>query len=92
MEPLCFRLTRLSATVEQCRFYGVHGQAQQGIDLYTRRRDGSYMVVPCKRSSDGFAPGEVTDAVKVSLAGDGAETAELFVLAVTVSFDDTESG
>lgn len=28
-ERLCFRLARLNATVELCRFYGVHGQAQQ---------------------------------------------------------------
>ncbi len=37
-ERLCFRLTRLDATVEQCRFYGVHGQAQKGIDRCSTSR------------------------------------------------------
>ncbi len=71
-ERLCFRMTRLDATVEQCRFYGVQGQAQKGIDLYARRHDGAYMVVQCKRSSDAFTPGEVTEAVDAFLAGDWA--------------------
>jgi hypothetical protein len=63
-------MTRLEAAVEQCRFYGVHGQAQKGIDVYARRHDGSYMVLQCKRSSDAFTPSEVTEAVDTFLAGD----------------------
>jgi hypothetical protein len=90
-ERLCFRLTRLDATVEQCRFYGVHGQAQKGIDLYARQRDGSYMVVQCKRSSDGFTPGEVTEAVDAFLADDWADKATAFVLAVTANLEGTRA-
>lgn len=90
-ERLCFRLIRLRATVEQCRPYGVHGQAQHGIDLYARRIDGSYMVVQCKRSSDGFDPGEVTAAVDVFLAGDWADRTAVFVLAVTANLEGTKA-
>jgi hypothetical protein len=86
-ERLCFRLTRLSADVEACRFYGVHGQAQQGIDLYARRRDGSHMVVQCKRSSDDFRPDEITGAVTAFLAGDWADRTAVFVLAVTANLE-----
>jgi hypothetical protein len=86
-ERLCFRLARLHATVEMCRHYGVHGQAQQGIDLYARKRDGVYMVVQCKRSSDGFTPGEITSAVDKFLDGDWAGSAAEFVLAVTASLE-----
>ncbi len=84
-------MTRLKAAVEQCRFYGVHGQAQKGIDLYARRHDGSYMVVQCKRSSDAFTPGEITEAVDTFLAGDWAERARAFVLAVTANLEATQA-
>ena len=88
-ERLCFRLVRLSATVEACRLYGVHGQAQQGIDLYARRQDGSYLAIQCKRSSDGFTPGEITSAVDTFLAGEWADSAAVFVLAVTANLEPT---
>ena len=84
-------MTRLDATVEQCRFYGVQGQAQKGIDLYARRHDGAYMVVQCKRSSDAFTPGEVTEAVDAFLAGDWAVRARTFVLAVTANLEGTQA-
>jgi NACHT domain len=90
-ERLCFRLSRLSADVEACRFYGVHGQAQQGIDLYTRGRDGSYMVVQCKRSSDDFRPDEITAAVDAFLIGDWADRTTVFVLAVTANLEATNA-
>jgi hypothetical protein len=81
----------LDATVEQCRFYGVNGQAQKGIDLYARQLDGSYKVVQCKRSSDGFTPSEVTKAVDTFLAGDWAGKAGVFVLAVTANLEGTQA-
>ncbi len=90
-ERLCFRLARLDATVELCRFYGVHGQPQKGIDLYARQLDGSYKVVQCKRSSDGFTPSEVTEAVDTFLAGDWATKASVFVLAVTANLEGTQA-
>jgi predicted helicase len=72
-------------------FYGVHGQAQKGIDLYARQLDRSYLVIQCKRSSDGFTPGEVTEAVDTFLAGDWAPTATVFVLAVTANLEGTNA-
>ncbi len=90
-ERLCYRVTRLKGTVEQCRFYGVHGQAQKGIDLYARQLDGSYLVVQCKRSSDQFTPGEITEAVDTFLAGDWAGKTKEFVLAVTANLERTQA-
>lgn len=89
-ERLCFRLARLDAAVESCRIYGVDGQAQQGIDLYVRRSDGSYMVIQCKRSSDDFTPAEITSAVDTFLDRDWAANAKVFVLAVTANLERTQ--
>jgi hypothetical protein len=90
-ERLCFRLTRLDAMVQQCRFYGVPGQAQEGIDLYAHQQDGSYKVIQCKRRSDGFTPGEVTNAVDRFLDGEWGHTASELVLAVTANLDGTQA-
>ena len=90
-ERLCFRLTRLRATVQMCRLYGVHGQAQKGIDLYARQVDGSYLVVQCKRSSDAFTPGEITEAVNTFLAGDWVGKTKEFILAVTANLEATQA-
>lgn len=88
-ERLCHRLTELNAKVIQARFYGVPGQAQAGIDLYATKADGSYLVVQCKRSADGFTPKEITAAVDAFLKGLWAKTAQVFVLAVSASLDRT---
>jgi hypothetical protein len=88
-ERLCYRLICLMGDVVQGRQFGIHGQAQGGIDLYACRHDGSYMVVQCKRSSDGFTPSEITNAINAFLAGEWAGTAAEFVLAVTANLDST---
>jgi hypothetical protein len=89
-ERLCFRLARLDASVVSCRLYGIHGQAQQGIDLYAREHNGTYKVVQCKRSSDDFTASEITNAVDTFLAGDWSERAAAFVLAVTANLEPTQ--
>ncbi|WNV84718.1 NACHT domain-containing protein [Umezawaea sp. Da 62-37] len=89
-ERLCYRLTRLHGTVEQVRIFGVEGQSQGGIDLYARKRDGTYLVVQCKRSTDTFTPGEVTSAVDTFLNGEWAAKADEFVLAVTDRLERTQ--
>lgn len=91
-ERLCYRLARLDSEVVQCRFYGIPGQAQQGIDLYTRRTDGTYGVVQCKRRTGEFTPAELTVAVDAFLGGDWAAAARTFVLAVSASLDETRIG
>ncbi|MFI5649270.1 NACHT domain-containing protein [Kitasatospora sp. NPDC051705] len=88
-ERLCHRLARLQGAVEDVRIFGVPGQAQDGIDLYARRHDGTYAVIQCKRSSDAFTPGEITEAVDKFLAGEWAATAKEFVLAVTADLEPT---
>ncbi len=90
-ERLCYRMTRLRGEVEHCRLYGVHGQAQKGIDLYALQHDGSYLVVQCKRSSDQFTPGEITEAVDTFLAGDWVGKTKEFVLAVTANLERTQA-
>jgi hypothetical protein len=91
-ERLCYRVTRLEGTVEECRLFGVNGQAQDGIDLYARLQDGSYMVVQCKRSSGEFPAAKITAAVDVFLKGAWVKKCEKFVLAVTANMEPTQAG
>lgn len=90
-ERLCYRVTRLEATVEECRLFGVNGQSQDGIDLYARLRDGSYRVVQCKRSSGDFPPAKITAAVDVFLQGEWAKNCATFVLAITANLEQTQA-
>ncbi|TQM85493.1 restriction endonuclease [Saccharothrix saharensis] len=90
-ERLCYRLARLQGTIEQCRMFGVEGQSQGGIDLYARKRDGTYLVIQCKRTTDRFTSGEITGAVDVFLRGEWAATATEFVLAVTDNLERTQA-
>jgi len=90
-ERLCHRLARVQATVEDVRIIGVPGQFQDGIELYARRHDGTYVAIQCKRSSDAFPPGEITAAVDKFLVGEWAGTAKEFVLAVTADLEPTQT-
>ncbi|WP_344493066.1 NACHT domain-containing protein [Streptomyces enissocaesilis] len=90
-ERLCYRVTRLEGTVEECRLFGVNGQAQDGIDLYARLQDGSYMVVQCKRSSGEFPAAKITAAVDVFLKGAWVKKCQKFVLAVTANMEPTQA-
>jgi len=49
IERLCYRLAHRVDDVEDVQFYGVNGQAQDGIDLYVRSMDGEYETWQCKR-------------------------------------------
>jgi len=48
-ERLCVALAREDGEPENCRLYGTPGQAQDGIDVYARLRDGRYATYQCKR-------------------------------------------
>ena len=48
-ERLCVALAREDGEPEACRLYGTRGQAQEGIDLYARLRNGRYTTYQCKR-------------------------------------------
>ncbi|MCW7940960.1 hypothetical protein AAW14_02525 [Streptomyces hygroscopicus] len=84
-ERLCHRLARVQGSVEDVRIFGVPGQAQDGIDLYARRHDGTYVVIQCKRSSDTFTPGEITEAVDKFLWRGSERPAEAVVFFIAAA-------
>ncbi|MBY5091434.1 hypothetical protein LJU39_11160 [Citrobacter freundii] len=48
-EKLCYRLAGKDADVESHSLYGRAGQAQQGIDIFARKRNGRYNTWQAKR-------------------------------------------
>src|ERR1017187_1943676 len=89
-ERLCARLERTRADLECCRLYGVSGQRQEGIDLYSRRRSATkYRVLQCKRVED-FTAAKIRKAVEKFLSGSWSTKAEAFVLCTQESLRRTE--
>jgi hypothetical protein len=79
-ERLCLRLERLNADLECCRLYGILGQEQEGIDIYSiHRATGKYRALQCKRENR-FTPAKIRSAVDLFVAGDWASRAVSFVL------------
>lgn len=87
-ERLCYRLASLSADVEDGRRYGVRGQADSGVDLYTRHADGRYITYQCKRYQ-AILPSDISDAVDRFLVGKWADTTDRFVLCTSADTTDT---
>ena len=86
-ERLCLRLVRLESNVEHCQLYGVHGQKQEGIDIYARKTSADkYSVYQCKRVK-GFGPAKIKDAVSKFLGGEWAGKTDTFVLCTTEDFE-----
>lgn len=48
-EDLCLKLAALQGTPEHTRRYGIPGQAQEGIDVYSRLNVGTYATYQCRR-------------------------------------------
>ena len=88
-ERLCFRLAHRGGDVEDARIYGVHGQAQAGIDLYVRRASGDYATWQCKRYQE-IKNTDIKNAVTKFLEGDWSSRTKLFRLAVAPSLNATE--
>ncbi len=89
-ERLCVRLVRKEADVEFCRVYGKPGQQQEGIDLFSRKRQATrYQVYQCKRVEE-FGRSEVKEALEKFLNGSWAGRAERFTLCVKASLQRTE--
>ena len=89
-ERLCVRLERTNSEIEFCRLYGVPGQRQEGIDLYSRRRSAEkYRVHQCKRVTD-FTPAKIDEAVKRFLDGEWSSKSETFVLCTKESLRSKE--
>jgi len=88
-ERLCVRLASRGNDVADYRRYGVHGQDQQGIDLFVRRRsDGYHDSWQCKRYEE-FDPSDIQKAVDKFLGGDWASRTRVFHLVVSTSLVPT---
>ena len=84
-QRLCARLAQRGGNVERCQEYGLHGQGQEGIDIYVRRSESSrYSVWQCKRYQT-FPPSLIRKAVSDFLDGSWVSKTDEFVLALTVS-------
>ncbi len=89
-ERLCVRLERTNNEIEFCRLYGVVGQDQGGIDLYSRRRSAAkYRVHQCKRE-ENFTPHKIDTAVRRFRDGDWSSKSETFTLCTKESLRRTE--
>ncbi len=79
-EKLCLRLAQKEGNIEECRLYGVQGNAQDGIDIYAKIDSAnSYVVYQCKRVKN-FAPGKIKEAVDTFINGNWVQGTEQFVL------------
>jgi tetratricopeptide (TPR) repeat protein len=83
-ERLCLRLARHDGTPEHVRAFGTRGQAQGGIDVYSRTAAGTYTVYQCKLYSR-LTPADIRAAVSRFLDGEWAGRARQFVLCTNKS-------
>jgi hypothetical protein len=77
-ERLCVALAREDGEPEACRLYGTRGQAQDGIDLYARLRNGRYATYQCKRYEKVIAS-DIKNAVAEFRRGAWLRSSERFV-------------
>lgn len=84
-ERLCLRLVRLEQNVEHVQPYGVHGEKQDGIDIYARPAGGGrYSTYQCKKVVN-FGAAKIASAVQAFLNGDWAAKSARFVLCTSES-------
>jgi hypothetical protein len=88
-ERLCYRLAGQGERVEHVARYGLHGQAQQGIDLFARLTSGKYEVWQAKRYKS-ITASNVREMVETFLVGMWPAKSEQLVLAVQASLADTK--
>lgn len=85
LERLCLRLARTRGDVTECRFYGVSGDPQAGIDLYSRRRtDSKWSVYQCKKVK-ALTVGMLDKAVRAFLSGEFATETDVFTFCTSQS-------
>jgi len=78
LERLCLRLGRTRGDVMECRLYGVPGDEQEGIDLYSRRKARvKWSVYQCKKVT-ALNAHLLDKAVRLFLEGDFASETEVF--------------
>jgi hypothetical protein len=88
-ERLCMRIARLEGSPWRVRRYGIPGQKQYGIDVYSRLPSGRYATYQCKRYQT-LEKGDIANAVDDFITGRWAVRSEKFVLATSALADRTE--
>ncbi len=88
-ERLCVALAREDGEPEACRLYGTRGQAQDGIDLYARLRNGRYATYQCKRY-EKVIDSDINNAVAEFRKGDWLSRSERFVFCTSHAAVRTE--
>lgn len=83
-EKLCLRIARLDGDPRHSRRYGVKGQAQGGIDLYSALPSGMYATYQCKKY-EVVLPSDIVKAVDKFIAGDWSAKSERFVFCTSHS-------
>jgi len=87
LQRLSVRLLSAEKSVVHCQEFGVHGQAQDGIDLYARITGVEKMEAwQCKRYQV-FQPSDISNAIDLFLKGDFCDKSSKFVI---VTSADTE--
>lgn len=88
-EDLCVRIAAREASVDRTTKFGERGQDQSGIDIYARRRDGTYVTLQCRRVRK-MGPAAIRSAASDFLNGEWADRANEFILCTTASAVRTE--
>lgn len=88
-ERLCHRLASQDSEVEHSARYGIAGQAQQGIDIFARKKNGKYDTWQAKRYAS-YSPSNLRTAVSAFLKGNWVAKSETFFIAVQASLSNTK--
>lgn len=88
-ERLCLSLAEVDGNPQWARRFGVSGQAQDGIDIYSRLNDESYATYQCKRR-ESIDKNDLIDAVAEFKAGSWAEKSQRFVFCTSKGLVRTE--
>ena len=89
LERLCLRMARLEGEPHRARRYGLDGQKQHGIDIYSRLPSGRYATYQCKRYQE-LGKGDIVDAVEAFKGGSWAKRSEKFVFMTSALADRTD--
>ncbi len=89
-EKLCVRLAALEGSPEHWQRYGIAGQDQQGIDIYTRVGGSRpFHTYQCKRY-EHLQPNQIRQAVQRFMDGVWKPRCSRFVFCVSVSIEPTQ--
>lgn len=86
-ERLCYRLAGQDADVEFHSLYGRAGQAQQGIDIYARKRNGKYNTWQSKRYKK-YTASDLKKNIAIFTKNEWLKKSDKFYIAIQCSVDD----